>query len=1145
MKLTDIRIDGFGVWSGLHLDQIRPGLNVFYGTNESGKSTVLEFLRSVFYGYSKVRREYLPPKYGGTAGGSVAALSPLGKFEIRRTDNGTSAGSLVLSGRLPLEEMPSGEDPTQSLRAVLGDVPEMVFNHVFAFGLEELQEVCALSDREVSRRLYDLSTGLDVSLSDVLSHLAERREELLKADGHCEISHLLTQQAELKAEIENLSSQNRRYARLVRDRDEAKSTVKRLETTIDDLQQQFALTQIGITAGGYWNQRSNLQMRIDALGDVPEIPENLPQKLEIVNSRIRGRRKRMTDLRTQAGEVRAEMENLGIKDSLWLQAPRVTALVDNREWIEGLEKKARLLGEDVSILEKKINAEYEETGMGQQRAADLERFRTAVLSRLASPGTSLRNAERRLEKIQASAKAAEQDAQFALKKMEAGFTSQNTTGTDLASRVKQTQERVALLRRRVELDEHLERLEDNAREVGNQGQDLVDEQTLSGRALTWLGFAFIFGTTVALAGIMLPQLANTPTGWTMAFFGVLGVILAVGAKSMLERSAELRLAECEDRIDQLRPQIEKARKEQEELDRRLPGGGGIPTMRLQAAQDELSQLQSLAPLETTRDSAESRVLAAEADLEHANREVARCRERWQRALKDARLPEKLKPHDIRRLNESCHRLQEWQLQLERRREELRDTQQSRDNFSDRMRQLLEDLHLPYHEGKAADQLRALGQELTHQEGLIRRREALQVKLKQMRRRYDLLKQQVRKLVRIRRALLMSVRARNEAEFKLRLQQRDQLRELRAAVATVDEAIGHILAGQFAEKVVRELLASKHGQDLPGYLRFTQQELEKTEQELIEKDETLTRLELEISELAKDRRLPEKQIQLAVVQERYKQAVERWQVLAATSFMLDCIRTVYEADRQPETLRDASVYFQKMSEGKYRRVWTPLGQNVLKVDDDAGNHLEIEDLSRGTREQLFFSLRLSLANSFAKRGVVLPLMLDDVLVNFDDERVSGAARLLQEYGERGRQVLVFTCHKHIAAAFQGEGIDVRKLPSHADVAQGLGRAETAVFDEAKLELPAPPAPEPEPQPEPEPVVELPPAPKPRIRTPMVVIRVEAEPANGKNRISAMHAPLVGVGAAEAHPWETWNQATQSQADQNGDRDRLASAGERGA
>ena len=38
MKLCDLEIDGFGVWQGLRIAPLAPGLNVFYGPNEAGRS---------------------------------------------------------------------------------------------------------------------------------------------------------------------------------------------------------------------------------------------------------------------------------------------------------------------------------------------------------------------------------------------------------------------------------------------------------------------------------------------------------------------------------------------------------------------------------------------------------------------------------------------------------------------------------------------------------------------------------------------------------------------------------------------------------------------------------------------------------------------------------------------------------------------------------------------------------------------------------------------------------------------------------------------------------------------------------------------------------------------------------------------------
>src|SRR5690606_36505524 len=50
MKIKHVHIDGFGVWHDLKLDDLSPKLTAFYGANEAGKTTLMQFLRSVLYG---------------------------------------------------------------------------------------------------------------------------------------------------------------------------------------------------------------------------------------------------------------------------------------------------------------------------------------------------------------------------------------------------------------------------------------------------------------------------------------------------------------------------------------------------------------------------------------------------------------------------------------------------------------------------------------------------------------------------------------------------------------------------------------------------------------------------------------------------------------------------------------------------------------------------------------------------------------------------------------------------------------------------------------------------------------------------------------------------------------------------------------
>ena len=76
--------------------------------------------------------------------------------------------------------------------------------------------------------------------------------------------------------------------------------------------------------------------------------------------------------------------------------------------------------------------------------------------------------------------------------------------------------------------------------------------------------------------------------------------------------------------------------------------------------------------------------------------------------------------------------------------------------------------------------------------------------------------------------------------------------------------------------------------------------------------------------------------------------------------------------------------------------------------------------------------MALVGAYARRGAVIPMVLDDVLVNFDGRRTRAAAEVLYDFSRNGYQILMFTCHDHMRDLFHELGADVRILPDHRDV-----------------------------------------------------------------------------------------------------------------
>ena len=198
------------------------------------------------------------------------------------------------------------------------------------------------------------------------------------------------------------------------------------------------------------------------------------------------------------------------------------------------------------------------------------------------------------------------------------------------------------------------------------------------------------------------------------------------------------------------------------------------------------------------------------------------------------------------------------------------------------------------------------------------------------------------------------------------------------------------------------------------------ELDDLEVELQLGHEELGRLRSELRALENSREVASLRFDQAQLMAELDEATQRLCAVDLTLKGLDEIRTRLEQGLQPATLTRAAEFLKRLTLGKYQRVWTPVGERRLVVDDEQRESLRVEQLSNGAREQLFLAIRMALIEQFEDQGAVLPVVLDDVVVNFDQMRTEAAVDTLMDFARGGRQVLLFTCHRHLAQLFESAG-----------------------------------------------------------------------------------------------------------------------------
>ena len=88
---------------------------------------------------------------------------------------------------------------------------------------------------------------------------------------------------------------------------------------------------------------------------------------------------------------------------------------------------------------------------------------------------------------------------------------------------------------------------------------------------------------------------------------------------------------------------------------------------------------------------------------------------------------------------------------------------------------------------------------------------------------------------------------------------------------------------------------------------------------------------------------------------------------------------------------------------------------ILIDNDAGDRKGVLEMSRGTREQLYLAMRFGLIEEYEARSEPLPVIMDDVFVNFDDVRGELVREILSGFSSL-RQVLVLPCHERVRDAY---------------------------------------------------------------------------------------------------------------------------------
>jgi uncharacterized protein YhaN len=143
-------------------------------------------------------------------------------------------------------------------------------------------------------------------------------------------------------------------------------------------------------------------------------------------------------------------------------------------------------------------------------------------------------------------------------------------------------------------------------------------------------------------------------------------------------------------------------------------------------------------------------------------------------------------------------------------------------------------------------------------------------------------------------------------------------------------------------------------------------------------------------------------------------IEQYLRLQIAALILEQRIEEYRRKNQAPVLARAGELFAKLTLGSFANLRDELNESGMPILLGVRpNDLEVsvDQMSDGTRDQLYLALRLATLEQHLQKGEPMPFVVDDILIGFDDNRTKVCLEVLAELSAN-TQVLVFTHHRRV-------------------------------------------------------------------------------------------------------------------------------------
>lgn len=959
MKIVQMNLDDFGIYHQVEWNPPQRGLIVLHGQNESGKTTLMKYVRSMLFGY-------LRGNWRGYFGHMDICREDGSSYRIYRNEK----ESYITDGATVFHEEPS----------VLWwhGLDRNAYDQIFAIGLEDLQGFGILANETVRSHFFSMEGGIRMSV--IRRDLLRRMNDLFVASpqGKKPINLLLAAQQDIDKKIEALAYDEEEFARLQAEERKTHVDARTVRVAVEEARQQLERIAMPLAAWEVYQRGCDAWEHMQSLADVAQFPADGAQ--------------RWRELEDKVNEF--DLEITGMKQGLRTKSAfreEWHRWLSGSEQIEELHRQAAAWRETAQRVNDSEDAAVDRAFASSRLAETLRLWSGSATIPKAVDWQQAETLARKLHSV-----AQEQEKWRAAEPKPMGSAQPASNAAERTADGWQ------------ETGRHMEKI----RQLLTVRQQTAEklawlQEGMAGTSHTYLALSVLFVLVAAVFGLLI---ALAAIDMRLGGCGVAASLLLAGIAAVYQGKRRGRVPQEEQRLSAALAAC----------DRELSGLAAAEGIALQptaaaAAWDEaLDDLRRRYLDWHTRESRvswerEQHVMYTALQQEwqergrHWREEAARLDREWREWQQGSGFIH-LKPAD---LTAAAANWRQWQALADEER-----------HWQETKGALNQELVYYRDNGEQLFQLLGIRKECTPEttEELYRQWQQIRVQAevaKEQDRQQEERQEQIDRLEKekeIRRQqmgyLMEQTGAATAGEFRSKVLRYKQFRQY-AEIHEQSEAHLRLIAKNPAELAeLRRELKVHEPKFWNEECAFYERKAAEGEQKLAAIAERRGVIVERLSRMARNdsaaRLLQDKENGAAELE----RLVDDWLTDVFAAHILEAAQAYYERVRQPLIISRAGEYLERMTQGRYTLQASFDGHQLFAVDNTQRRVPE-KQWSSGLGDQIYLAIRISLAEAFAKQIEPLPLILDDVFVRFDEVRQKEALSFLADLAAE-KQLFLFTC-----------------------------------------------------------------------------------------------------------------------------------------